>query len=146
MAILEGAIIGAVAGLVGVYTVNNAKKKKYNSIKNSISEPGVEYSELFYMATSSRYKKALKFYDSYGALYLTGNTLNYKPNSGQPLSFNLKECKLQEEPKWKMLNWFSITTPGGEKYYFDTYKQGFLTNNSDETIKALHLFQSKAKS
>jgi hypothetical protein len=62
------------------------------------------------------------------------------------MTFNLAESKLQQEPNWRLLKWFSITTPTGEKHYFDSQKMGLFINNSDETVRALNLFKSKTGS
>lgn len=144
---LIGAIVGAVAGALMVIFIFRSRKQKYDKIMKSVSSTGVEYSALFYYASSSRYKKSFKFFDSYGALYLIDNTLYYKTSTVQPpMSFDLTKCSLQHESNWRLLKWFSITTPTGEKHYFDSQKMGLFINNSDETVKALNLFKSKANS
>jgi hypothetical protein len=145
--ILTGAIIGAIGGLVGVFVVNSSKKNKFNSIRKSVTDPNVEYMGDFHIASSGRYGKSMKFFDSFGALYLIGNTLYYKNSvNGTPLQFNLKECKVEPEPIWRMLKWFSVTTPVGEKYYFNSYKMGAISNNSDETFRALEIIRKKSAS
>jgi hypothetical protein len=144
---LIGAIVGAVVGAMMVIIIFQSRKQKYDKIMKSVTSTGVEYSALFYYASSSRYKKSFKFFDSFGALYLIDKTLYYKTSTAQPpLTFNLAECKLQQEPNWRLLKWFSITTPTGEKHYFDSQKMGLFINNSDETHRALNLFQSKTGS
>jgi hypothetical protein len=142
-----GALIGGVAGLIGVIIVYFARTQKFNSIMKTVTDPGVQYSAPFYFASAGRYQKSLKIYDSYGAIYLIGNTVYYKSSvSAAPWAFDLSACKLQQEPNWRRLKWFSFTTTTGEKYYFDSYKMGFFANNSDETLKALSLFQSRQTS
>jgi hypothetical protein len=142
--ILQGAIIGAVGGLIGVFVVNSSKKNKFNSIRKTVTDPNVEYMGDFHIASASRYGKSMKFFDSFGALYLIGNMLYYKSAvTATPLMFNLKECTVQQEPNWRMLKWFSVTTPVGEKYYFNSYKMGAVTNNSDETYRAMEIFKKK---
>jgi hypothetical protein len=141
---LTGAIIGAIAGLLTVIIMALMKTQKFSNIMKSVTDPGVEYSALFYYASVNRYQKAFRIYDSYGALYLIGNTVYYKTSTtGAPMTFNLAECKVQQEANWRRVQWFSITTPAGEKHYFDSFKQGAFTNNSDETLKAFTLFKSK---
>jgi hypothetical protein len=87
----------------------------------------------------------MKFYDSYGILYLIGKTVYYKAKENEtPQSFNLADCTVQAEPDWRMLKWFSITTPSGQKYYFNSHKMGAFKNNSDETLKGLEVLKRKA--
>jgi hypothetical protein len=141
---LIGAIVGAVVGVAMVIIIFQTRKQKYDKIMKSITSEGVEYSALFYYASSSRYKKSFKFFDSYGALYLIGSNLYYKTSTVQPpMTFDLAESKLQQESNWRLLKWFSITTPTGEKHYFDSQKMGLFINNSDETVRALNLYKSK---
>jgi hypothetical protein len=144
---LQGALFGAIGALIGIIIVISVRKQKFNKLMTSVTDPGVQYSALFYYASPNRYQKALKVYDSYGVLYLIGNTVYYKTSpTVAPLAFNLNECKVQQEADWRRLKWFSITTPSGEKYYFDSFKPGAFVNNSDETVKAFNLFKSKALS
>ena len=141
---LQGALFGAIGAIIGIIIVLAAKKNKYNKLMSSLTELGIEYSALFYYASPGRFQKSLKIYDSYGILYLIGNTVYYKTKvGGTPLAFNLKECTIQQEADWRKLKWFSITTPAGQKYYFDSFKTGAFSNNSDETLKAFSLFRSK---
>ena len=142
--ILTGAIIGAIGGLVGVLVVNASKKNKFSAIRKSITDPNVEYIADFHIASASRYGKSMKFFDSFGALYLIGNNLYFKNSvTATPLMFNLKECELKPEPNWRMLKWFSVTTPVGERHYFNSYKMGAVSNNSDETFRALNILKAK---
>ncbi len=141
---LVGAICGAIGAIIGIIIVFISRQQKYTKLTTSIMEPGVEYSAPFYYASASRYQKALKVYDSYGILYLIGRTVYYKTNaSATPWAFNLAECRVQEEADWRKLKWFSITTPTGEKYYFDSYKMEAFANDSNETLRALALIRSK---
>jgi|GEM_PF-1015586 len=144
-AILEGAFIGAAAGLAGVLIVTGAKKRKFNSIRKSITDSNVEYVGDFHLASARRYRKSLKFFDSYGALYLVGHNLYFKSSTdATPISFDLRQCTVQREPDWRMLKWFSVTTPVGEKFYFNSYKLGAFKNNSDETYRAMEIFRKKS--
>ena len=141
---LEGALIGAIVGLVAFFVMNSAKSKRYNAIRKSISET-TDYSGLFHMASATRYGKSMKFFDSYGALYLIGNKLYYKTQKDSvPAQFDLPNCTLQREPDWRMLKWFSVTTPVGEKVYFNSSKPGAFKNNSDETVRAYELLKAKS--
>ena len=89
-------------------------------------------------------KKELSIFDSYGLLYIMGNTLYYKATENDsPLSFDLTQCTAQQEPNWRMLKWFSVTTPVGEKHYFNSHKMGAFVNNSDETLRGLAVIQEK---
>ena len=98
------------------------KNRRYKKVLKSITDP-VEYSALYHYASFKRYKNGFKFFDSYGVLYLIGNMVYYKANAEDaPLAFNLNECSIQMEPDWRWLKWFSITTPAGEKHYFDSIK------------------------
>jgi len=143
MGILEGAAIGAVIGLVGVVAIYAAKNQKYSKLLKSITGP-VDYSALYHYASFKRYKKSTKFFDSYGVLYLSGKTVYYKSNENSaPIAFDLSVCSVQQEPDWRWLKWFSITTPAGEKYYFDSHKMGFLKNDSSETLKGLAAIKAK---
>lgn len=141
---IEGAIIGAIGGIIGLIIVFMLKNQKYKKLLSSINEPGIEYSGPFYFASSRRYQKSFKVYDSYGILYIIGKTIYYKASTTTaPWTFNLAECSVQEEADWRRLKWFSITAPNGEKYYFDSFKMGAFANDSTETLKALALIKSK---
>ena len=144
--ILVGGIIGAVIGLIVVVIMFFLKDQRYNKLLSTIKEP-IEYSALYHYASFKRFKNATKFYDSYGILYVAGNMLYYKSKEKEaPLSFNLKECSVQMEPDWRWLKWFSVTTPAGEKYYFDSHKMGAFKNNSEETLKGFEVIKSKTVS
>lgn len=146
MTVLEGAIIGGVVGLVVTIITYSAKEAKYKKLLKTITEP-IDYSALYHYASFKRYKKSFKFFDSYGILYLVGKTVFYKTSeTGAPLSFNLDECSIQQEPDWRWLKWFSIITPAGEKYYFNSNKMGGFKNNSEETLKGLAVIQAKKAS
>lgn len=146
MGILEGAIIGGVIGVVVVIITYSAKDSKYKKLLKTITEP-VEYSALYHYASFKRYKNSFKFFDSYGILYVIGKTVYYKASeTAAPESFNLNECSVQEEADWRMLKWFSITTPAGEKFYFNSNKMGGFKNNSDETLKGLAFIKAKKAS
>src|SRR6185436_14323938 len=133
---LEGAIFGAIGAIIGIIFVAVFKNQKTSNLKKSIANVGAEYSGFFYYASPNRFQKAIKVYDSTGLLYLVGNTVYYKTSTtANPIAFNLAECALQLEPDWRRLKWFSITTPAEVKYYFDSFKMGAFTNNSDETIR-----------
>jgi hypothetical protein len=144
--ILIGAIIGGIIGLVVVVLMFFIKDQKYNRIMKTITEP-VEYSALYHYASFKRYKNSMKFFDSFGVLYLVGKTVYYKTGTTvNPVSFNLDECSVQQESDWRMLKWFSITTRAGEKFYFNSQKMGLFKNNSEETLKGLAALQSKKAS
>jgi hypothetical protein len=146
MGILEGAIIGGVIGVIVVLITYSAKDSKYKKLLKTITEP-VEYSALYHYASFKRYKNSFKFFDSYGVLYVIGKTVYYKTSETvMPASFNLNECTVQQEPDWRMLKWFSITTPAGEKFYFNSNKMGGIKNNSDETLKGLAFIKTKMAS
>jgi hypothetical protein len=141
--ILIGGIIGGIIGLIAVVIIFFAKEQKFNKILRTIKDP-IEYAALYHYASFKRYKASFKFFDSYGVLYISGNNAYYKTSeTGTPISFNLKECTIQQEADWRMLKWFSITTPAGEKYYFDSHKMGAFKNNSDETLKGLTALKAK---
>lgn len=140
---LMGASIGGIIGLLVVVFTFFAKEQRFNKVLRSIKEP-MEYAALYHYASVARYKKSFKFFDSYGVLYISGHHAYYKTSeSGEPISFNLKECTVQAEADWRMLKWFSITTPAGEKFYFDSHKMGAFKNNSDETLKGLAALKAK---
>lgn len=144
---LEGALFGAIGGIIGIVIVLISRKQKFGNLKRSVNIPGVEYSGFFYYASSKRYQKSFRIYDSSGLLYLIGNTVYYKTSAvGNPIAFNLNECTLQMEPDWRRLKWFSITTPSGEKYYFDSYQMGAFSNDSSETLKAFNVLNAKTTS
>jgi hypothetical protein len=147
MAILEGAIIGSVVGVITIFATHRTKKRQYERIRKSITEPNVEYIGMFHMASNKRYKKSIKFFDSFGALYLVDHMLYYKSAPDKPpISFDLKECSLQWEENWKMLKWFSVMTVVGEKFYFNSHKMGAFKSNSDETERAFDLLNAKGYS
>ncbi|MEO7983810.1 MAG: hypothetical protein ABI688_06995 [Bacteroidota bacterium] len=143
MALLTGAIIGGIIGLIVAILNFSIKEKKFKKIMKTVTVP-VDYSGLYHYASFKRYKNSFKFFDSYGALYLAGNTVYYKTSeTGEPLTFNLAECSVTQEADWRWLKWFSITTPAGEKYYFDSNKMGGFKNNSDETLKGLAVIKGR---
>lgn len=140
---LTGAIIGAIIGLLVVVFNFFFKEQRFNKVLRSITQP-IEYAALYHYATFKRYKNSFKFFDSYGVLYVTGKTAFYKTSeTGTPLSFNLEECSVQAEPDWRMLKWFSIQTPAGEKFYFNSHKMGAFKSNSEETLKGLAALKAK---
>lgn len=141
--VIVGGIIGGIIGLIAVVIIFFAKEQKFNKILRTIKDP-IEYAALYHYASFKRYKVSFKFFDSYGVLYISGNNAYYKTSeTGTPVSFNLKECTVQQEADWRMLKWFSITTPAGEKFYFDSHKMGAFKNNSDETLKGLAALKAK---
>ena len=143
---LTGAIIGLIVGLIVLFMNNQAKQKKFNTIRQGLPASGVDYAALYHYASPDRFRKSIKFFDSYGVLYLIGDTAYYKTSeNAEPVKFNLKECTVQPEEIWRGMKWFSITTPSGEKYYFNSHKTGAFVNNSDETIKGLAAFHAKSK-
>ena len=144
---LEGALFGAIGGIIGIVIVLIVKKQRSGSLTKSINMPGVEYSGFFYYASPKRYGNSFKIYDSTGVLYLIGNIVYYKTNTtGAPIAFDLSICRLQMEPDWRRLKWFSITTPNGEKYYFDSYQMGAFSNDSSETVRAFNVLNAKTMS
>jgi hypothetical protein len=146
MSILESAILGGVIGLVVYFVTYSMKEQKFKKLMKSITEQ-VDYLAFYHYASFKRYKNSFKFFDSNGVLYVKDKTVFYKTSeTGTPLSFNLTECSVQAEADWRMLKWFSITTPAGEKYYFNSNKMGGFKNNSDETLKGLAALQAKKAS
>jgi hypothetical protein len=143
MGIIPGAIIGGIIGLIIVFINIAAKQRKYKKILKTVTEP-IEYSALYYYASAARYNKSSKYFDSYGALYLVGKTAYYKTGeNSSPVSFRLDECTVQPEADWKRLKWFSITTPAGEKYYFNSNVKSSSDTNSGETLKGLAALKAK---
>jgi hypothetical protein len=67
--LLIGAVIGAITGVVVMLLVYFLKQQRFNAVRKSITDPGVEYAALFHYASDKRFKKAFKFFDSYGALW-----------------------------------------------------------------------------
>lgn len=146
MTVLTGAIIGAIAGLLAVIFIFQIKQGRYSKILKTITDP-MDYHGLYHYASFKRYKSGFKFFDSYGVLYLVGHMLYYKTTEGGPsMVFDLRECTVQPEPEWRWLKWFSVTTPAGEKHYFDSHKMGAFKNNSDETLKGLAVIKAKTVS
>lgn len=140
---IMGAIIGAIIGVFVVVFMFFSKEQRFKSVMKSINHP-VDYAALYHYANFKRYKNSFKFYDSYGVLYLKGKTVYYQTKPGEtPIEFNLDECDVQAEADWRMLKWFSITRPSGEKFYFNSQKMGFLKNNSEETLKGLAVLKAK---
>ena len=143
MTILTGAIIGGIIGLIVAILNFSMKEQKFKKIMKSVTTP-VDYSGLYHYASFKRYKNSFKFFDSYGALYLVGNIVYYKTSeTREPLAFNMAECSIEQEPDWRWLKWFSITTPAGEKFYFDSNKMGGFKNNSDETLKGFAAIKAR---
>lgn len=144
--ILIGAIIGGIIGLVVAVLSFNAKEQKYLKLMKTVTGP-VDYSGVYHYASFKRYKNSFKFFDSYGALYMSGKMVYYKTSATEePLAFNLDECSVEAEPDWRMLKWFSITTPAGEKFYFNSNKMGGFKNNSEETVRGLAALKSRKAS
>ncbi len=144
MSFLTGAIIGGIIGLLVVVFNFFAKEQRFNKVLRSIKEP-VEYAALYHFAAAKRYRNSFKFFDTYGVLYVVGRMVYFKTKDGSAVdfSFNLDESSVQQEADWRMLKWFSISKPGGEKYYFNSHKMGAFKNNSDETAKGLAFLQAK---
>lgn len=141
-----GAIVGGIVGIVAMVLIYSSREQRFNKILRGITGP-VGYAALYYYCSFKRFKNSFKFFDSYGALYISGDTLHYKATeAGQPVSFNLKECSVQDEGNWRWLKWFSVTTPAGEKFYFNSHKMGFLKNNSEETARGLAAIKAKQAS
>ncbi|MBI5858422.1 MAG: hypothetical protein HZB42_12330 [Sphingobacteriales bacterium] len=138
-----GAIIGGVVGLVTIVITYFNKEQKFNKILRSIKEP-MEYVAAYHYASFKRYKNSFKFFDSMGALYIIGKIVYYKSSeTAVPLDFNMEVCSVQQEPDWRMLKWLSITTPAGEKFYFNSHKMGLFKNDSSETLKGLAVIKTK---
>jgi hypothetical protein len=147
MSILTAAIVGAIIGLLVAILTYFAKEQRFNKVLRTITDPAMTYAALYHYASENRYKKGFKYFDSYGVLYLVGKMLYYKTTpSSAPVQFNLNECTIQPEPDWRWLKWFSITTPSGQKHYFNSSKMGAFKNNSDETLKGLQVIQSAKSS
>lgn len=146
MTILVGAIVGGLIGLTVAVFIYYSKDQAFKKIYKSI--PGnTDYAALYHYASFKRYKNSFKYFDSYGALYVVGKMVYYKTGeTATPVSFDLNECSVQQEPDWRMLKWFSITTPGGEKHYFNSNKLGGFKNNSDETLKGLAFIKARMAS
>ena len=141
---LTGAIIGAIIGLLVVVFTFFSKEQRFNKVLRTIKEPAMEYAALYHYASFKRYKKSTKFFDSYGVLYVVGQNLYYKTSpTAEPIKFNLAECTIQMEPDWRWLKWFSITTPSGEKFYFNSQKMGAFKNDSSETLKGYEVIKAK---
>jgi hypothetical protein len=139
-----GAIIGGIIGILVAFLINFSKEQRFNKVLKSIREPAMEYAALYHYASPKRYKNSFKYFDSYGVLYLVGKTVYYKTSeTAPPVTFNMNECSIQQEDTWRWVKWFSITTPAGEKYYFDSNKLGAFVNNSDETLKGLAVIKAK---
>lgn len=133
---LTGAIIGAFIGLFMVLIINVSKNQRFNKLRSTVQNP--DYAGLYHYASQSRYNKSMKFFDSYGLLYISGKNLCYKTTgNGSPMEFDLGQCTAQEEPDWRKMKWFSVTTPVGERHYFNSHKLGAFVNDSSETLKGL---------
>lgn len=140
---LTGDIIGGIIGLLVALAIMGLKNQKFKSLLRTV--PPADYAGLYHYASYRRWNKSLKFYDSYGLLYVTGNRLFYKPHADStPVEFDLTQCTVQQEPDWRMMKWFSVTTPVGEKHYFNSHKMGAFKSNSDETLRGLAVLQAKS--
>ncbi len=146
MGIIPAAIVGGIIGLIIVFINMTAKQARYKKIVKTITEP-IEYAAPYYYASAARYNKSGKYFDSFGALYLVGKTAYYKTSENStPVSFRLDECTVQPEADWKRLKWFSITTPQGEKNYFNSNIKTSNDTNSRETLKGLEVLIAKKAS
>jgi hypothetical protein len=139
---LSGAIIGGIIGLITVLLVYYFKNQKFKKLAKTVQN--AEYAALYHYASYTRYNKSMKFFDSYGLLYIIGKNLYYKAGENEtPMVFDLTQCTAQQEPDWRKLKWFSITTPVGEKHYFNSHKMGAIVHNSEETLKGLAVIKAK---
>lgn len=139
---LTGAIVGGLIGLLVALGVMFFKNQKFKRLMRTA--PPAEYAALYHYAPYSKYKKSLKFYESFGPLYVLGNNMYYKADaSKEPMVFDLTQVTVQEEPDWRMLKWFSVTTPVGEKHYFNSHVMGAFKGDSTETLKGLAVLQAK---
>jgi hypothetical protein len=136
-------LIGAFIGIIIMFLIMAAKQRKFKKIIKSIAEP-IDYSAPYYYASAARYNKSGKYYDSFGALYLTGKKVCYKTSeNSDPICFRIDECKVQAEADWKRLKWFSIATPAGEKHYFNSNVKSSSSTDSSETLKGLAAIMAK---
>ncbi len=139
-----GAIVGGLIGLLTALAIMFFKNRKFKKLMSTA--PQAEYAALYHYAHYSRYKKSLKFYDSFGPLYVIGNNLYYKADANkEPMVLDLTQCTVQPEPDWRMLKWFSVTTPVGEKHYFNSHVMGAFKGDSSETDKGLAFLQAKTR-
>lgn len=133
---LTGAIIGGIVGLITVVVIYYLKGQRFKKLVKTV--PDTDYAALYHHASQKRFKNSMKFFDSYGLLYIKGNNLYYKKEAEEsPMVFDLHQCTVQQEADWRRLKWFSITTPVGEKHYFNSHQMGAFTHNSEETLKGL---------
>lgn len=134
---LGGAILGALIGLIVVFIMNGQRQSAFKKIKNALVNEKIDYIVPAYHAAASRFKKSLKIYDSYGALYIKGNKLYYQSNSSSmPMEFDIQQSDVVLEPKWRKLNWLSVASVVGDKEYFTSYKMGGFANDSSATLEA----------
>lgn len=134
---LGGAIIGALIGLIVVIVMNSMRQSAFKKIKDRLVNERIDYIVPAYHASASRFKKSMKIYDSYGALYIKGNKAFYQSNnSSMPLEFDINQSEIELEPKWRKLNWLSIASVVGNKEYFTSYKIGGFQNDSSATLEA----------
>ncbi len=134
---LSGAILGALIGLIVVIVMNNMRQSAFKKIKNSLANERIDYIVPAYHASASRFKKSMKIYDSYGAIYIKGNKAYYQSNrNSMPLEFDITQSDIVLEPKWRKLNWLSIASVVGNKEYFTSYKMGGFQNDSSATLEA----------
>jgi hypothetical protein len=140
---LSGALIGMFVALAFLLIVNQKKKSNYEAIIGSLKQK-TDYSANVCYANNNRYKKAMKIYDSMGALYLIGDTVYYQEGKDkQATEFNLKEYTVSAESDWRGLKWFSLTSKIGEKSYFTSYKLGTIVNDSTEVLRILQVLKNK---
>lgn len=139
---LGGAILGALIGLVVVVIMNGMRQSAFKKIKNALANERIDYIIPAYHASASRFKKSMKIYDSYGAMYIKGNKVYYQSNSNSlPIEFDIQQSDIVLEPKWRKLNWLSIASVVGNKEYFTSYKMGGFANDSSATIEAYEILK-----
>jgi hypothetical protein len=140
---LSGALIGMFAAVIMLLIVNQKKKSNYEAIIKSVKKK-TDYSASVFYANSNRYKKGMKIYDSMGALYLIEGIVYYQERKDKEArAFNLKEYTVSAESDWRKLKWFSLTSDGGEKSYFTSYKLGTIVNDSSEVLKIVQVLKNK---
>ena len=70
---MSGAIIGGIVGLITILIIYFLKAQRFKKLLKTV--PDAEYAALYHYASYNRFKKGTKYFDSYGLLYIIGNTV-----------------------------------------------------------------------
>ncbi len=123
---LLGALIGLIVGIIMIIYKKNQQKKALAKVNTHGILDQPDFSAYFHCASEETFhRKGLKFFDSNGALTLSGPNLSYVPEQrNQPgLSLDLNNVEVQIAPsKKRKMDWLEVND-SGKKYYLTSFTQ-----------------------